>query len=156
MTNPRLRNPSAKKTEKNSRLRDTKITRIRDLEIHQKLFPGFEIGPKLRPSFFRLVRNASWRDRVTNAELYGDLPTLSDRIGFRRLGLTGHCHRPREFPPSQLVLWRPTHGHLGRHPGGYPPANPQPAWKIEWTERPFLYPYWWISICFVFLCFKTR
>ena len=48
-TNPRLRNPSAKKTEKkNSRLRDAKVTRTRDFEIHQKLFRGFETGPKLK------------------------------------------------------------------------------------------------------------
>ena len=114
-TNPRLRNPSAKKTEKkNARLRDAKVTRTRDFEIHQKLFRGFETGPKLRPTFFRRVLNASWRGRVANAEQYGDLPPLSDRIGFRRLGLTGHCGDHCELPASQLVLWRATHGHLGR------------------------------------------
>ena len=115
MTNPRLRNPSAKKDWKkfetprhknhpNTGLRDPSKTflRFRDwAKIEAHVFP---------PCFL----NASWRDRVTKAELYGDLPTLSVRIGFRRLGLTGHCHRPRELPPSQLVLWRPTHGHLGR------------------------------------------
>ena len=58
------------------------------------------------------VLSNSWRDRVTNAELYGDLPTLSDRIGFRTLGLARHCYCHRELPTSQLVLWRPTHGHL--------------------------------------------
>ena len=60
------------------------------------------------------VLSNSWRDRVTNAELYGDLPTLSERIGFRTLGLARHCHCHRELPTSQLVLWRPTHGHLRR------------------------------------------
>jgi len=28
-----------------------------------------------------------------------------------RLGLAGHSHRHKERPASQLVLWRPTHGH---------------------------------------------
>ena len=60
------------------------------------------------------VLNNSWQDRVTNAELYGDLPTLSDRIGFRTLGLARHCHCHRELPTNQLVPWRPTHGHLRR------------------------------------------
>ena len=102
--------------------------------------------------------------------------TGSDSEGLALLAIAtvpANCHQA-----SQLVLWRPTHRHLGRHAGppppppppprvavdrhsneepwGYPPANSQPAWKIEWTGRPFLYPYWWISICFVFLCFKTR
>ena len=36
------------------------------------------------------------------------------RIGFRTLGLARHCHCHRELPTSQLVLWRPTHGHLRR------------------------------------------
>lgn len=34
--------------KKNSRLRDAKVTRTRDFEIHQKLFRGFETGPKLK------------------------------------------------------------------------------------------------------------
>ncbi|CAH3014814.1 unnamed protein product, partial [Porites evermanni] len=45
-------------------------------------------------------------------ELYGHLPTLSDSIGFRTLGLARHCHCHCELPTSQLVPWRPTHGHL--------------------------------------------
>ena len=57
------------------------------------------------------VLNNSWRDRVTNAELYGDLSTLSDSIGFRTLGLACHCHCHRELPTSQLVPWRTTQGH---------------------------------------------
>ena len=37
---------------------------------------------------------------------------MSDRIGSRRLDLASHCRRHRELPSIQLVLWRPTHGHL--------------------------------------------
>ena len=58
------------------------------------------------------VLNTCWGDQCTNVELYGDLPTLSARIGFRRLDFASHCRRHHELPASQLVLWRPTHGHL--------------------------------------------
>ena len=113
-TNPRLRNPSAKKTEKKKketpRRKSHPNTGLRD---PSKTFPRFRDWAKIE-TFFRRVLNASWRGRVANAEQYGDLPPLSDRIGFRRLGLTGHCGDHCELPASQLVLWRATHGHLGR------------------------------------------
>ena len=54
------------------------------------------------------------RDRVTNGELYGDLPILSERMGFSRLGLASHCQHHRKLPASQFVLWWPTHRHLRR------------------------------------------
>ena len=63
----------------------------------------------------RTVLNINWRDHVPNVTLYGDLPRLTDRIAWRRLGIAGHCYRHRELPGSQLVLWEPTHGR--RKPG---------------------------------------
>ena len=58
----------------------------------------------------RTVLNINWQDHVPNVTLYGDLPRLTDRIAWRRLGIAGHCYRHRELPVSQLVLWEPTHG----------------------------------------------
>ena len=58
----------------------------------------------------RAVLNTSWRDRVPNTILYGDLPRITDRIAWRRLGIAGHCYRHKELPASQLVLWEPAHG----------------------------------------------
>ena len=46
------------------------------------------------------VLNTCWGDQGTNVELYGDLPTLSDRIGFRRLEFASHCRRHRELQAS--------------------------------------------------------
>ena len=40
----------------------------------------------------RSVLNTSWREQVPNAKLYCNRPTLSDRNGFKRHGLAGHCH----------------------------------------------------------------
>ena len=63
----------------------------------------------------RTVLNINWRNHVPNVTLYGDLPRLTDRIAWRRLGISGHCYRHRELSASQLVLWEPTHGW--RKPG---------------------------------------
>ena len=58
----------------------------------------------------RVALNISWKDHVTNASLYGELPRVSDKVAFRRLGLAGHCYRHPELPACQLVLWEPSHG----------------------------------------------
>ena len=74
----------------------------------------FKIGPTYGryTRMLRRVLNTCWGDQGTNVELNGDLPTLLARIGFRRLDFASHCRRHRELSTSQLVLWRPTHGHL--------------------------------------------
>jgi len=85
----------------------------RDLKI--RVFPVTMESFFFKGTYTRMlcsVLNTSWPDQVTNAEMYSDLPTLSDRIGFRRLGLAVYCYHHRELPTGQFVLWRPTHGHL--------------------------------------------
>ena len=62
----------------------------------------------------RTVLNISWKQHVTNAELYGDLPKISHKIRERRTRFAGHCFRSVE-PVSQMVLWTPKHGK--RKPG---------------------------------------
>ena len=54
-----------------------------------------------------MALNISWKQHVTNEELYGDLPKLSCKIRERRLRLAGHCVRHREEIASKLVLWQP-------------------------------------------------
>ena len=56
---------------------------------------------------FRIALNISWKQHVTNEELYGDLPNLNCKIKERRLRLAGHCVRHREEIASKLVLWQP-------------------------------------------------
>ena len=41
----------------------------------------------------RMALNVSWRDKLTNEQLYRDLPPVSSKVGFRRLKLAGHCVR---------------------------------------------------------------
>ena len=68
-------------------------------------------------TYTRLLRHAlniSWRQHVTNVNLYGDLPNISSVIQQRRLHLAGHCYQGDESVVSRL-LWKPKHGY--RRPG---------------------------------------
>ena len=59
-----------------------------------------------------MVFNMSSQDNLTNEELYGNLPPVSSKVGFRRLKLAGHCVRHLEEEASKLVLWQPTSRHM--------------------------------------------
>ena len=54
----------------------------------------------------RRVKNVSWRDRLTNAQLYGQIPKPSTSIKKRRLALAGHVARHNE-PANKLLFWTP-------------------------------------------------
>ena len=62
----------------------------------------------------RSAQNVSWRDHITNKELYGSLPMLSIKVQERRMRLAGHCIRHIEEEASKLVLWQPRHGTTKR------------------------------------------
>ena len=68
-------------------------------------------------TYTRMLRKAldiHWTSHMTNVELYGDLPRVSDKIASRRLQLAGHCYRHPELSAQRLVLWEPKHGHRNR------------------------------------------
>ena len=72
---------------------------------------------QLNGTYTRMLRkavNVHWSNKITNKELYGGWPALSDKIASRRLQLAGHCHRHPELCAQKLILWEPTHGHRGR------------------------------------------
>ena len=62
----------------------------------------------------RTALGVSWKDRVKNEMLYGNLPKVSETIRRRRLKLAGHCYRHPEEAASGLVLWEPKHGKRKR------------------------------------------
>ena len=55
----------------------------------------------------RKATNVKWWEHKTNAEVYEELPLLSNRIAASRMKLAGHCHRHPELVASDLVLWQP-------------------------------------------------
>ena len=63
----------------------------------------------------RAVLNVHWKQHITNKELYGELPKLSDKIRESRLRFAGHCSRSQQEPVSKLLHWTPKHGR--RKPG---------------------------------------
>ncbi len=69
----------------------------------------------------RQVYNISWREKVTNKELFGNTEKLSSIICRNRLKLAGHTFRDKTSPAHQLVTWIPKHGttRRGRPTGTY-------------------------------------
>lgn len=72
---------------------------------------------KIDGCYTRLLRSAlgfTWKDRISNIELYAEVPKATATIKHRRLKLAGHCCRHPEEAASNLVLWTPKHGKRGR------------------------------------------
>ena len=63
----------------------------------------------------RAALNVHWSQRITNKDLYLELPKISQSIRERSLRFAGHCHRRKEEEViGSLVLWKPTHGKAKR------------------------------------------
>jgi len=68
----------------------------------------------------RMCLNVSWMQKLSNEQLYQDLPPISEKIKARRLKLAAHCVRHTDIIASKLVLWEPTKGRKSR---GRPKVN---------------------------------
>ncbi|XP_068671474.1 uncharacterized protein [Montipora foliosa] len=55
-----------------------------------------------------------WQQPVTNQELYGSLPSVSETIRARRLRLAGHCACRNEKTALKVLLWESSHGFPNR------------------------------------------
>ncbi|MEE8288342.1 MAG: reverse transcriptase domain-containing protein [Nitrosomonadaceae bacterium] len=67
--------------------------------------------------YTRLLRtalNISWKQHLTNSQLYSGLSKITERIKERRLRFTGHCYRRNDELVSSLILWEPKHGTVNR------------------------------------------
>ena len=58
----------------------------------------------------RTALNIHWNQLLTNEQLYGSLPKISEKIRRRRLKLAGHCRRSDGVIAANLVLWTPKYG----------------------------------------------
>ena len=58
-----------------------------------------KIGNKIDGAYTRMLRaalNVSWKDHLTNKELYGKTPKVTSSIREQRLRFTGHCWRSKK------------------------------------------------------------
>ncbi|XP_038062338.1 uncharacterized protein LOC119732803 [Patiria miniata] len=64
----------------------------------------------------RMALNVSWKDHISNIDLYGGLPHISDKIRERGMALylAGHYIRHPELAVHNTILWEPTHGTARR------------------------------------------
>ena len=72
---------------------------------------------KLDGTYTRMLRkvyNVTWREKISNKELYGKTEKLSSVIRRNRLKLAGHVYRDKASPVHQLVTWIPKHGTTSR------------------------------------------
>ena len=68
---------------------------------------------KLDGAYTRMLRaalNVSWKDHMTNKELYGSMVPISLTIKEQRMRFAGHVWRNKEELASDVLLWKPTHG----------------------------------------------
>ena len=68
---------------------------------------------KLDGAYTRMLRaalNVSWKEHMTNEELYGNIPPLSQTIRTQRMRFSGHVWRNKDELASDVLLWNPRHG----------------------------------------------
>ena len=68
---------------------------------------------KIDGAYTRMLRaalNVSWKDHMTNAELYGKISPISQTIRTQRMRFAGHVWRNKDELASDVLLWEPTHG----------------------------------------------
>ena len=76
---------------------------------------------KIDGAYTRMLRaalNKSWREHLTNKELYRNIPKIS--VAIREQRFAGHCWRSEGELASDLLLWQPSHGKRFR---GRPPLT---------------------------------
>ena len=68
----------------------------------------------LNCTFWMIIRKYQYMMRITNSELYGNLPKVSSKVAQRRLRIAGHAQRHPELTLHSVLLWEPLHGRAGR------------------------------------------
>ena len=67
--------------------------------------------------YTRLLRHAlniKWQQRLTNKQLYKDIPPISTVLRVRRLKFAGHCYRSASECVTDVLFWDPKHGKRSR------------------------------------------
>ena len=61
-----------------------------------------------------MATNISWKDNITNIQLYRGITKISEVVKQRRLRLAGHCIRNTDELALNLMLWNPKNGLRNR------------------------------------------
>ena len=88
---------------------------MRNMDFHKQL------ERSVHGCYTRLLRtalNISWRDKVTNEDLYVDLLKVTRKVRERRLSAAGHSHHHQQ----EAVLWDPRHRSPGSRHKTYVPV----------------------------------
>ena len=59
----------------------------------------------------RAILNKTWKQHPTRKQLYGHLSHFPQTIRVRRTRHAGHCWRSKDELISDVLLWKPSHGH---------------------------------------------
>ena len=62
----------------------------------------------------RAVLRVSWKEHITNNNLYGKLMKVTDSLRVRRLKFIGHCWRSNDELINKVLTWRPKRGKRKR------------------------------------------
>ena len=76
-----------------------------------------KLEKKTDGAYTRMLRaalNVSWKEHLTNKELYGKTPKVTSSIREQRLRFTGHCWRSKKDLICDILLWLPKHGKRSR------------------------------------------
>ena len=65
----------------------------------------------------RAALNISWRDHISNKDLYGKILNITDTIHEQRLRFSGHCWRIKNEVVSDVLLWLPIYGRRSQNTG---------------------------------------
>ena len=72
---------------------------------------------KIDGAYTRMLRsapNVSWREHMTNIELYNNISRITSSIHEQRMRFAGHCWRRKNELVSNALLWTPKHGQRSR------------------------------------------
>ena len=75
------------------------------------------LSKRIDGTYTRLLRtalNVSWRQHLTNRQLYGNLPPVSSVIQVRRLQFAGHFYRSKNEVVNRVILCEPSHGRRSK------------------------------------------
>ena len=62
----------------------------------------------------RAALNKSWKEHLTNEELYKRIPMVTETIRKQRMCFAGHCWRADNELANIVLLWQPQHGQRSR------------------------------------------